>query len=77
MTPISDTQESAGRFNEEEAIWLRCEEKRLMRRSSSSDPSLPESLLDRLDWLQAEREIRTTRVVALKQIGFRSRSAKK
>lgn len=32
MTPISDTQEFARRFNEEEAIWQRFQRKRLTRR---------------------------------------------
>lgn len=77
MTPISDTQEFARRFNEEEAIWQRFREKRLSRRVLEADSPLPESLLDQLDWLEAEREIRTTRAVAPKQIGFRSRSVKK
>jgi hypothetical protein len=65
MTPISDTQEFARRFNEEEAIWRRSQEKRLSRRSPGSDSQMPESILDYFDWLEAEREIRTTRAVAL------------
>jgi len=66
MTPISDTQEFARRFNQEEAIWRRFQEKRLARRSPRGDSHLPESVLDHLDWLEAEREIRTTRAVASK-----------
>jgi hypothetical protein len=64
MTQISDTQELARRFNEEEAIWQRFQEKRQARRLPKSDCQLPESVLDQLDWLEAEREIRTTRAVA-------------
>jgi hypothetical protein len=64
MTPISDTQEFARRFNEEEAIWQRFQEKRLTRRLLEADSPLPETVLDDLDWLEAEREIRTTRAVA-------------
>ena len=64
MTPISDTQEFALRFNEEEAIWQRFQEKRLTRRLLAADPPMPESILDHLDWLEAEREIRITRAVA-------------
>jgi hypothetical protein len=64
MTQISDTQELARRFNEEEAIWQRFQEKRLARRLPKSDSQLPESVRDQLDWLEAEREIRTTRAVA-------------
>ena len=64
MTQISNTQEFALRFNEEEAIWQRFREKRLSRRVLEADSPLPESLLDQLDWLEAESEIRTTRAVA-------------
>ena len=63
MTPISETQEFARRFNEEEAIWRRFQRKRLTRRLLGSDSPLPESVLDQLDWLEAEREIRTARAV--------------
>jgi hypothetical protein len=66
MMPISDTQEFALRFNEEEAIWQRFQENRLTRRLREADSPLPESALDQLDWLEAEREIRTTRAVANK-----------
>jgi hypothetical protein len=64
MTPISDTREFARRFNEEEAIWQRFQEKRLRRRLPDADSPLPETVLDDLDWLEAEREIRITRAVA-------------
>ena len=64
MTPISDTQEFTRRFNEEEAIWQRFQEQRLTQRWPRSDSPLPESVLDHLDWFEAEREIRTARAVA-------------
>ena len=64
MTPISDIQELARRFNEDEAVWQRFQEKRLKRRLLGSDSQLPESVLDQLDWLEAEREIRITSAVA-------------
>jgi hypothetical protein len=64
MTTISDTQEFARHFNEDEAIWQRFQKKRLARRLPGSDSPLPESVLDHLDWLDAEREIRITRAVA-------------
>ena len=66
MTPISETQELAFRFNEEESIWQRFQRKRLMRRSPSTEFPLPDSILDHFDWLEAEREVRTTRAVASK-----------
>jgi len=61
MKQISDTQEFARRFNEEEAIWQRCQG---MRRSREADSPTPESILDHFDWLAAEHETRITRVVA-------------
>jgi hypothetical protein len=64
MTQISDTQEFARRFNEEEAIWQRFQEKRLRRRWRETDSPMPESVLDHLDWLEAEHETRITRAVA-------------
>ena len=56
MTRISDIQEFARRYNEEEAMWQRFHEKRLARRFPRSDSPLLESLLDHLDWLEAARE---------------------
>jgi hypothetical protein len=53
MTPISDTQEFARHFNEEEAIWRRFQEKRLARHLLEAGCPLPESVLDHLDWLEA------------------------
>ena len=53
MMPISDTQEFARRFNEEETIWQRFQEQRLTRRWPRSDTPLPEGILDDLDWLEA------------------------
>ena len=65
MTLISDTQEFARQFNEEEAIWRRFQERRRARHLSEADSQMPESILDHLDWLEAERDIRTTRAVAM------------
>jgi hypothetical protein len=64
MTTISDTQEFARHFNEDEAIWRRFQEKCLARHLLEAGSPLPESVLAHLDWLEAEREIRTTRAVA-------------
>jgi hypothetical protein len=61
MTQISDTQEFARRFNEEEAIWQLFQEK---RRSREADSPIPESVLDHFDWQEAEHETRITRAVA-------------
>ena len=64
MKQISDTQEFARRFNEDEEIWQRFQEKRLKRRLRETDSPMPESVLDHFDWLAAEHETRITRVVA-------------
>lgn len=68
MSLISNTQRFTRHFNEDEAIWQRFQRKRLARRLPSSDSLLPESVLDYLDWLEAEREIRTTRAVAKRSV---------
>jgi hypothetical protein len=60
MKPLSDPQELARRFNEDEAVWRRFEQKRSFRDSASSRP---EELLDETDWQEAERECRQTRCV--------------
>jgi len=57
MKPMSDAQELARRFNEDEAVWQRFEEKR--RRRDLASP-IPDELLDEIDWREAEREVRVT-----------------
>jgi len=60
MKPLIDTQELARRFNEDEAVWRRFEQKRSQRHSASS---IPEEILDEIDWREAEQECRQTRCV--------------
>ena len=60
MKPLIDTQEIARRFNEDEAVWRRFEQKRSQRDSASP---LPEEILDEIDWREAEQECRQTRCV--------------
>jgi len=62
MKPLIDTQEIARRFNEDEAVWRRFEQKRSQRDSSLS---IPEEILDEIDWREAEQECRQTRCVGL------------
>jgi hypothetical protein len=59
MTPlINDVQENVRRFNQEEAVWQRYDEKRKRRRRLFRMRSkLGEELLDRLDWMAADREM--------------------
>jgi len=60
MKPLVDTQELARRFNEDEAVWRRFEQKRSQRDSASP---LPEEVFDEIDWREAEQECRQTRCV--------------
>ena len=58
-TLINDVQENVRRFNQEEAIWQRYQQKRTQRRRRFRLRSrVAEKLLDRLDWIAAEREMR-------------------
>ena len=60
MKRIVDTQELARRFNEDEAVWRRFEQKRRLRNSTSL---FPEEVLDEVDWREAELKSRQTRCV--------------
>ena len=54
----NDVQENVRRFNQEEAVWRRYQEKRKRRRRRFRLRSkVAEELLDRLDWFAAEREM--------------------
>ncbi len=56
---ITDVQENVRRFNQEEAVWRRYQEKREQRRRRFRLRSkIAEELLDGLDWFAAEREMR-------------------
>ena len=57
-TLINDVHENVRRFNQEEAIWQRYQQKRKERRRRFRLRSrLAEKLLDRLDWIAAVREM--------------------
>lgn len=58
MNSLIDSQELVNRFNEDEAVWRRYEQKRDLRRLRGASSPLPEDVLDRLDWLEAERGCR-------------------
>ena len=61
--PLHDTQELARRFNEDEAVWERFQEMRRVRQLLGSRSPLPEEVLDHLDCLAAEDEVRPVRAV--------------
>lgn len=63
MKPYFDSQELAGRFNEDEAVWREYERLRRLRRRCGWAILLPGDCLDRLDWLRAERKIRDIRFI--------------
>ena len=58
MKSTLDPHELIRRFCEDEALWLRYERKRQQRWLLRPDSTLPEDVLDYLDWLEAERECR-------------------
>lgn len=63
MKPLVDSHELANRFNADEAVWRRYRQKRGLRLLRSSSRLFPGEVLDRLDWLEAERERRERRYV--------------
>ena len=70
--PPHDPQSFVRQFNEEEAVWRCFEQTRAGRRLLDSDSLLPEDILDHLDWLAAEREMRVTRAIG-RSVGAPSR----
>jgi hypothetical protein len=63
MNVLNDPQQLACLFNADEAVWRRYLQRRGRRRSCGLPSLLPEEVLDRLDWLDAERECREIRCV--------------
>ncbi len=63
MKPFADHQELASRFNEEESVWREYARLRRLRRQIGLSVALPSDLLDRLDWLMAERKGRIVRCI--------------
>jgi hypothetical protein len=63
MKPFADPQEIARRFNEEETIWREYVRLRRLRHRCGLGVALPSDLLDRLDWLMAERKGRIVRCI--------------
>lgn len=63
MSVSNDPQELARRFNEDETVWREYARLRLLRRRFGLGVALPSDLLDRLDWLIAERKGRIIRCI--------------
>jgi hypothetical protein len=63
MKTMIEAQELARRFNEDEAVWQCYERRRAWRRLAGARSSLPDDILDDLDWQAAERECRAARAV--------------
>jgi hypothetical protein len=63
MKPFVDTQELVNNVNEDEAVWHRYQQKRGLRLLRRSSRLFPDEVLNRLDWLEAERECRERRYV--------------
>jgi hypothetical protein len=58
-----DAHELARRFNEDEEVWHRYQEKRLRRLLSGFRSPFSEEFLDDLDWREAEAEVGQTRCI--------------
>ena len=65
MNPLTETQELARRFNENQAVWARFEQKRSLRKFCRARRPWPEELQDDLDWTAAEREVRQIRCIGI------------
>ena len=63
MKPFAHPQELASRFNEEESVWREYSRLRRLRRRCGLGVASPSDLLDRLDWLTAERKGRIVRCI--------------
>ena len=63
MNSLTDPQELVSRFNEDEAVWRRYQQRGDLRRLRGSSSPFSEEVLDRLDWLEAEWECRVRRHV--------------
>ena len=63
MKLFADPQEIARRFNEDETVWREYARLRRLRRRCGLGVALPSDLLDRLDWLKAERKGRIVRCI--------------
>jgi hypothetical protein len=60
---LNSAQELARRFNEDEAVWLAFERRRVLRRLLRSGVPLSQEELDRFDWEEAERQCRAVRAI--------------
>lgn len=59
----SDPREMARRFNEDESVWQRYEQKCLDRLLASPRRALTSVTLDEFDWREAESDVRETRCI--------------
>lgn len=60
LDQMTESQELARRFNEDEAVWQRFEYRQRLRLRLCVDSLLPDEVLDEIDWIEAERECRPT-----------------
>ena len=65
MEQMTDSQELARQFNEDEAVWQRYEYRRRVRLRLGFESLLPDEVLDEIDWIEAEREIRQVRCIGV------------
>ena len=70
MDQMTDSQELARRFNEDEAVWQRYEYRRGLRLRLGIESLIPDEVLDDLDLIEAEREVRQVRCIGV-QVSLR------
>ena len=63
MDEMTNSQELARRFNEDDAAWRAYENRRRQRLLKRVESLLSDAIVDELDWIEAEREARTIRCV--------------
>ena len=69
LPSVIDQPELIRRFNEDAAVWRRYQQKRKLRRTIQRKlgvrSRLPKKALDQIDWLEAEKECRTTLAIGV------------
>ena len=68
MDQMADSQDRVRRFNEDEAVWQRYEYVRRLRHWLRFESLLPDEVLDEIDWIEAEREIRQVRCIGVHRV---------
>jgi hypothetical protein len=63
MDELTNSQELARRFNEDEVVWRAYENRRRLRLLKRIESLPSDAIVDELDWIEAERAARTIRCI--------------